>query len=101
MFVRLRVPMGPPKADALLVPDRILQQNQEGRYLLVVGANDEVEERTVQLGELDGQLRVITAGLKPDDKVVITGLDRAIPGRKVNTRPISIASAAGGTDTSK
>ena len=101
MFVRLRAPMGPPKADALLVPDRILQQNQEGRYLLVVGANDEVEQRAVQLGELDGQLRVITAGLKPDDKVVITGLDRAIPGRKVNTRPISIASAAGGTDTSQ
>ncbi|WP_375786024.1 efflux RND transporter periplasmic adaptor subunit [Bradyrhizobium sp. Pha-3] len=101
MFVRLRVQMGPPKADALLVPDRILQQNQEGRYLLVVGANDEVEQRAVQLGELDGQLRVIAAGLKPDDKVVITGLDRAIPGRKVNTRLISIASAAGGTDTSK
>jgi membrane fusion protein, multidrug efflux system len=101
MFVRLRVPMGPPVADALLVPDRILQQNQEGRYLLVVGANDEVEQRAVQLGELDGRLRVITAGLKPDDKVVITGLDRAIPGRKVNTQPISIASAAGGTDTSK
>jgi membrane fusion protein, multidrug efflux system len=101
MYVRLRVPMGRPNADALLVPDRILQQNQEGRYLLVVGANDEVEQRAVQLGELDGQLRVITAGLKPNDKVVITGLDRAIPGRKVNTRPISIASAAGGTDTSK
>lgn len=101
MFVRLRVPMGRPNADALLVPDRILQQNQEGRYLLVVGANDEVEQRAVQLGELDGQLRVITAGLKPDDKVVITGLDHAIPGRKVNTRPISIASAAVGTDTSK
>jgi membrane fusion protein, multidrug efflux system len=101
MFVRLRVPMGPPVADALLVPDRILQQNQEGRYLLVVGANDEVEQRVVQLGELDGQLRVITAGLKPDDRVVITGSDRAIPGRKVTTRPISIASATGGTDASK
>ena len=101
MFVRLRVPMGPPVADALLVPDRILQQNQEGRYLLVVGANDEVEQRAVQLGELDGQLRVITAGLKPDDRVVITGADRAIPGRKVTARPISIASAAGGTDAPK
>jgi multidrug efflux system membrane fusion protein len=101
MFVRLRVPMGPPVADALLVPDRILQQNQEGRYLLVVGANDEVEQRVVQLGELDGQLRVITAGLKPNDRVIITGQDRAVPGRKVTTRPISIASAAGGTDATK
>ena len=67
----------------------------------MVGANDEVEQRAVQLGELDGQLRVITAGLKPDDRVVVTGLDRAIPGRKINTRPISIATAVGGTDTSK
>ena len=67
----------------------------------MVGANDEVEQRVVQLGELDGQLRVITAGLKPDDRVVITGSDRAIPGRKVTTRPISIASAAGGSDASK
>jgi hypothetical protein len=66
-----------------------------------VGANDEVEQRDVQLGELDGRLRVITAGLKPDDKVIITGLDRATPGRKVTTRSISIASAADGTDTSK
>ncbi|WMT71711.1 efflux RND transporter periplasmic adaptor subunit [Bradyrhizobium sp. Ash2021] len=56
LYVRLRVPIGPPKADALLVPNRILQQNQEGRYLLVVGANDEVEQRDVQLGELDGEL---------------------------------------------
>ncbi|UEM12244.1 efflux RND transporter periplasmic adaptor subunit [Bradyrhizobium barranii subsp. barranii] len=101
LYVRLRVPIGPPKADALLVPNRLLQQNQEGRYLLVVGANDEVEQRDVQLGEHDGQLRVVTAGLKPDDKVIITGLDRAIPGRKVTTRSISIASAPDGTNTSK
>jgi len=91
MFGRVRVPLGPPVNDALLVPDRILQQNQQGRYVLVVDANEEVEQRTVQLGQLDGSLRVITAGLKPNDRVVVTALDRAVPGRKVAPRPFSLA----------
>ena len=92
MFARVRVPLGPPVPDALLVHDRILQQNQQGRYVLVVDANNEVEQRMVQLGQLDGGLRVITAGLKPDDRVVVTAVDRAIPGRKVAPRPFSLAS---------
>jgi multidrug efflux pump subunit AcrA (membrane-fusion protein) len=37
----------------------------------------------VQTGPLDGGLRVIESGLKPDDKVVVAGLLRAIPGQKV------------------
>jgi multidrug efflux pump subunit AcrA (membrane-fusion protein) len=73
-----------------------LQQNQQGRYLLVVGPNDEVEQRPVKLGQLDGSLRVITSGLKPDDRVVVTAVDRAVPGRKVTARPYSLASAADG-----
>jgi RND family efflux transporter MFP subunit len=90
MYVRVRMPLGPPVPNALLVPDRILQQSQQGRYLLVVGADDHVEQRVVQLGQLEGSLRVITAGLKPDDRVVMTALDRAIPGRKVAPQPVSV-----------
>jgi multidrug efflux pump subunit AcrA (membrane-fusion protein) len=96
MFVRVRVPMGPPIANALLVPDRILQQSQEGRYVLVVGPNDEVEQRLVQLGELDGGLRVITGGLKPDDRVVVSGADRAVPGRKVAPQLVSLSDTING-----
>ena len=69
--------------------------------MLVVGANEEVEQRTVQPGELDGSLRVITAGLKPDDRVVVSGVDRAIPGRKVAPRPFSIESTDGSVTASK
>ena len=97
MFARVRVPLGPPVPDALLVHDRILQQNQQGRYVLVVDANNEVEQRMVQLGQLDGGLRVITAGLKPDDRVVVTAVDRAIPGRKVAPRPFSLSAASDGS----
>ena len=49
------------------MPDRSLQEDQGGRYLLIVNKDDVVEQRYVQLGQLDGVLRVITSGLKPDD----------------------------------
>ena len=97
MYVRMRLPLGPPVPNALLVPDRILGQSQQGRYLLVVGADDRVEQRPVQLGQLEGSLRVITAGLKPDDRVVMTALDRAVPGRKVMPQPVSVGSDGGVT----
>ena len=82
-FVRVRVPFEE-KADALLVPDAALGSDQAGRYVLVVNAENVVEQRKVQIGPLEGDLRVIESGLKPDDKVVIAGLLRAIPGQKVD-----------------
>ena len=52
--------------------------------VLVVNGDNVVEQRKVQTGPLDGELRVIESGLKPDDRVVIAGLLRAIPGQKVD-----------------
>ena len=82
-FVRVRVPYDEQK-DALLVPDAALGSDQAGRYVLVVNADNVVEQRKVQTGPLDGGLRVIESGLKGDDKVVVAGLLRAIPGQKVD-----------------
>jgi RND family efflux transporter MFP subunit len=82
-FVRVRVPLEEQK-DALLVPDTSLGSDQGGRYVLVVNADNTVEQRKVQIGQIDGALRVIENGLKPDDRVIIAGLLRAIPGQKVD-----------------
>jgi RND family efflux transporter MFP subunit len=82
-FVRVRVPFDEQK-DALLVPDVALGSDQAGRYLLVINGENVVEQRKVQTGPLEGELRVIESGLKGDDKVVIAGLLRAIPGQKVD-----------------
>jgi RND family efflux transporter MFP subunit len=83
-FVRVRVPYDQ-MGDALLVPDTSLGSDQGGRYLLVVNAENVVEQRHVQTGLLeDGGLRVIEDGLKPEDRVVVAGLLRAIPGEKVD-----------------
>ncbi|MBR0842479.1 efflux RND transporter periplasmic adaptor subunit [Bradyrhizobium liaoningense] len=82
-FVRVRVPFTQEK-DALLVPDTALGSDQGGRYLLVANSDNVVEQRKVQIGPTDNGLRVIESGLKPDDRVVIAGLLRVIPGQKID-----------------
>ncbi len=83
MFVNIRLPMGKTVQSSLLVPDRALQEDQGGRYLLIVDQDDVIRQRYVQTGELVGTLRVITSGLKPDDRIVVGELWRATPGLKV------------------
>jgi RND family efflux transporter MFP subunit len=82
-FVRVRVPFDQ-EQNALLVPDTAQGSDQGGRYVLVVNKDNIVEQRTVRPGQIEGTLRVIEEGLKPDDRVVIGGLLRAIPGQKVD-----------------
>jgi len=78
LFVRVRVPYG--RGRSLLVPDDAVLSDQRGRYVLVVGANDLVEQRPVEVGPLDDRLRVIASGLTRDERVVVRGLQRARPG---------------------
>ncbi len=92
-FVRVRVPFEQ-QQNALLVPDAALGADQAGRYLLVVNNENVVEQRKVTTGQLDGELRVIETGLKPDDKVVVGGLLKAIPGQKVDPQVKKIESGA-------
>jgi RND family efflux transporter MFP subunit len=82
-FVRIRVPEDK-EPNAVLVPDTALGSDQSGRYLLVVTNENVVEQRKVETGPLEGDLRVIESGLKPEDRVVTAGLLRAVPGQKVD-----------------
>ena len=81
-FVRVRVAEEP--QNALLVPDAALGSDQGGRYLLVVDKENVVEQRKVTLGPRIGDLRAVDSGIKPDDRVIVAGLLRAIPGQKVD-----------------
>lgn len=91
-FVRVRVPVRT-DVPALLVPDDALGADQGGRYVLVVGADNKVAEVHVTTGPLEGSLRVIEAGLKPDDQVVVDGLQRATPGQTVAPQTVMIGNA--------
>jgi RND family efflux transporter MFP subunit len=84
LFARVRFPMSSEKA--LLVPDAALLTDQQGRYALVVNEKNEVEARRVKIGALDGTMRVVTEGLKPEDRVIVLGVLKARPGSTVNPK---------------
>ena len=90
MFVNVRLPMGRTLQSALLVPQRALQEDQGGRYLLVVDQNDTVQKRYVQLGPLVGAWQVATSGVTAADRIVVGELWRASPGLRVQPQPTTL-----------
>ncbi len=83
-FVRVNMPKGLGATASLLVPNRVISEDQAGKYLLVVNKDNVVEQLRVTTGQqLPGGLRVIATGLKADDRVVLSTNSRAIPGGKV------------------
>jgi len=83
VFVRMRLPMEKGTQSALMVPNNALQEDQGGRYLLVLGKDNVTQQRYVQIGQQVGSLRVITGGLAADDLVVIGELWRSSPGTTI------------------
>ena len=94
-FVRVRVPLGE-EPDMLLVPDRAIGSDQRGRYVLVAGKDDVVEERPVEIGQLVGTLRVISKGITAEDRVLVSGLLTAVPGQKIEPQVKTLEAAAAG-----
>ncbi len=93
-FVRVRVPLGPAQ-DALLVPDVALGSDQGGRYVLIVNQDNVVEQRKVEIGALVDGMRVIAKGITASDRVVVSGILRAIPGNKVDPQTAPTAQGGG------
>ncbi len=94
MFCRIRVPLAVSETMALLVPDTAIGSDQAGSYLLLVGKDNVVQQRTVQTGQLVGHLRVIASGLNADESVVVSGNQRAIPGQKIEPQAATITAEA-------
>src|SRR4051812_6853267 len=82
-FGRVRL-IGSAPYEALLIPDAAVATDQSRKIVFVVKPDDTVEARAVELGTLDQGLRVVHAGLKPEDRVIIEGLQRARVGAKVS-----------------
>ncbi len=81
---------------AMLVPDESVLNDQTRQIAYVVGADGVVQQRTVELGRLIDNMRVIRAGLKSGDNVIISGVQRARPGRKVTAQPGQISAFPSG-----
>ena len=81
-FARLRVAIAPP-TQAYLLPDSAVVLDQSQHLVMTVAPDATVKPKIVTTGDLRGGLRVIRSGLDANDRVVIDGLVRAIPGTKV------------------
>jgi multidrug efflux system membrane fusion protein len=93
-----RVRMGQAKADkALLISERAVGTDQNKKFVMVVGADNKVAYREVTLGANVDGLRIVTSGLKPDERVVVNGLQRVRPGALVAPQQVPMTVASSGT----
>jgi RND family efflux transporter MFP subunit len=95
-FGRVRL-IGSSPYEALLVPDKAVATDQSRKIVFVVKDDDTVEAKPVVLGPLDDGLRVIREGLKPEDRVIVDGIQRARVGAKVapHAPPVAPATPSG------
>jgi RND family efflux transporter MFP subunit len=91
-FVRVRVALAE-NVPSLLVPPTAIGRDQAGSYVLAVDGNGIVQQKRVTLGPTSDGMRVIDNGLAAGDNVVVAGLQRAVPGEKVQPQT-QTASAA-------
>ena len=78
-FVRLQL-LGSPPHPAILIPDQAIASDQSQKFVWVVSADSKLEYRKVTPGPMIDGLRVVRAGLKPDERVIVLGLQSARPG---------------------
>lgn len=82
MFVTLIIE-SPVKENALLIPQSAVQEDQQGRFVMVLNDKDEVEKRIVELGERFGIDWRVLSGLKDGERIVVDGLQKIRPGIQV------------------
>jgi RND family efflux transporter MFP subunit len=83
LFARVKL-IGNDHYSAVLINDSAIGTDQTMRYVLLLGPENKVEYRPVELGPLVDGLRVVRSGLKPGDTIVVNGLMRVQPGMQVN-----------------
>jgi membrane fusion protein, multidrug efflux system len=81
LFARVQLPESAP-VKAILVDDKAILTDQDRRFVYVLGAGDTVERRDVKLGRVVDGLRVITDGVAPGDRLIVTGIQKVFPGGK-------------------
>jgi RND family efflux transporter MFP subunit len=77
-FVRVQVPTSQPY-DALLIADQAVIADQGLKFVYVVTPDGKARQTKVTLGQLVDGLRVVRAGLRPDDEIIVEGIIKVRP----------------------
>ena len=83
------------RRGVILIPQKAVQELQGLQSVLTVGPDNKVLARTVVTGDRLDELWVIEQGLKPGDRVIVEGIQKARPGSTVSPRPYRPARPAG------
>jgi len=92
MFARVQL-LGSGEYTAILIEDRAVNTDQNQKYVLLLGANNQIEYRKVKLGRVINGLRVVHEGLKPGDVIVVNGAQRVHPGITVTPQRVTMGAA--------
>lgn len=89
LFARVQL-LGSKEYDAILIEDRAVGTDQNQSYVFVLGPGNKLEYRPIQLGRATGGLRIVRKGLKPDEVIVVNGLQRVRPGVQVSPKMVAM-----------
>jgi len=92
-----RIKVSAERKNAILVPQKAVQELQGTQSVLTVGPENKVLARSVVTGERVDERWVIQQGLQPGDRVIVEGVQKARPGAVVNPRPYHPPSPKPGT----
>jgi multidrug efflux system membrane fusion protein len=86
-----RLSMGQPKNEpAVAIDERAIGTDQDKKFVLVVDAENKAVYREIELGPVAEGMRIVTAGLKPGERIVVNGLQRVRPGALVAPQMVSM-----------
>jgi membrane fusion protein, multidrug efflux system len=93
-YGRIRLRRQDAGQNALVVPEKALIQVQGTYSLAVVGADNKVQQRRVEVGPSTGELRIINSGVAAGERVVIEGLQQARDGATVDPKAVPAGATA-------
>ncbi len=92
MYVRARLEQAVSE-NAILVPQQAVQRMPNGSVVMVVGTDNKVAPRPVKANTAHGDSWIVSEGLKPGDRVIVEGFQKAQPGATVKAVPWKQAEA--------
>ena len=99
-YAKVRARIGVER-NALLVPQRAVAEMQGKTLVAVVGADNKVNIRPVEVGLRTGYLQVVSKGLRPGEKIVVEGIQKVKDGMTVTAKPFVFANQTGAQKAGK
>ena len=90
LYARLKL-VGSSTYDAMLIQDVAVGTDLGKKFVLVLGADNTVSYRSIELGPKVEGLRIVRSGLAKGEKIVVNGLQRAMPGSTVDPQAVPMA----------